>query len=45
MPKIANGADLMLPGMVVDYDKGVKAYHDGKINKVKQNDEFLVYCE
>ena len=34
MPKLANGADLMLPGIVVNYDLGVKAYHDNKIKKV-----------
>lgn len=34
LPKIGNGADLMLPGMVVDYDLGVKAYHGDKIKKV-----------
>jgi translation initiation factor 2D len=31
--KIANGADLMLPGVVVNESLGIKAYHDGNIRK------------
>lgn len=37
--KLANGADLMLPGMVVDHSLGDKTY--GKLKKVK---EIEVYC-
>ncbi len=31
--KLANGADLMLPGIVVDESLGIRAYNDGKIKK------------
>jgi translation initiation factor 2D len=31
--KIANGADLMLPGVVVDRELGIKAYNGGKLQK------------
>ncbi len=36
LPKIANGADLMLPGFVIDQELGEKAYHGpgGKLAKV-----------
>ncbi len=40
MPKIANGADLMLPGVIVDHQQlGHKAYHgpNGKFEKVNLN--------
>jgi len=30
LAKLVNGADLMLPGIVVDESKGIKAYCDGK---------------
>lgn len=33
LPKIANGADLMIPGIVVDYERGDKAYLDGKLKR------------
>ena len=33
MSRIANGADLMLPGVIVDEEKGIKAYCDGKLAK------------
>jgi len=33
MSRIANGADLMLPGVIVDEEKGIKAYCDGKLSK------------
>jgi len=33
MSRIANGADLMLPGVIVDEEKGIKAYCDGRLNK------------
>ena len=34
LPKIANGADLMLPGVVADVENlGMKAYCDGKLKK------------
>jgi len=33
MSRIANGADLMLPGVIVDEEKGIKAYCDGRLSK------------
>ncbi|TRY72572.1 hypothetical protein TCAL_00197 [Tigriopus californicus] len=33
LPKIANGADLMIPGIVVDYERGDKAYLNGKLKR------------
>ena len=33
MPRIANGADLMLPGVIINEEKGIKAYCDGKLSK------------
>ena len=33
MPRIANGADLMLPGVIINDEKGIKAYCDGKLTK------------
>jgi len=33
MQKIANGADLMLPGIIVQEEKGMKAYCEGKLQK------------
>jgi len=36
MPRIANGADLMLPGVIINDEKGIKAYCDGKLNKGDQ---------
>ena len=33
MPRIANGADLMLPGVIINDEKGIKAYCDGKLAK------------
>ena len=39
MPRIANGADLMLPGVIINDEKGIKAYCDGKLNKGKNHYE------
>ena len=36
MPRIANGADLMLPGVIINDEKGIKAYCDGKLAKGDQ---------
>jgi len=33
MAKIANGADLMLPGIITDESKGIKAYCEGLLEK------------
>jgi len=33
MSRIANGADLMLPGVIIDEEKGIKAYCDGRLAK------------
>ena len=33
MPRIANGADLMLPGVIINEEKGIKAYCEGKLSK------------
>jgi len=33
MSRIANGADLMLPGVIIEEEKGIKAYCDGRLNK------------
>eukprot|EP00090_Calanus_glacialis_P008779 TRINITY_DN17125_c0_g1_i2.p1 TRINITY_DN17125_c0_g1~~TRINITY_DN17125_c0_g1_i2.p1 ORF type:complete len:597 (-),score=222.65 TRINITY_DN17125_c0_g1_i2:88-1878(-) len=33
MSRIANGADLMLPGVIVEEEKGIKAYCDGRLAK------------
>lgn len=33
MSRIANGADLMLPGVIIDEEKGIKAYCDGRLSK------------
>ena len=33
MPRIANGADLMLPGVIINDEKGIKAYCDGRLAK------------
>jgi len=33
MEKIANGAHLMLPGIIINDEKGMKAYCDGKLKK------------
>ena len=33
MPRIANGADLMLPGVIINEENGIKAYCDGKLSK------------
>ena len=33
MPRIANGADLMLPGVIINDEKGIRAYCDGKLTK------------
>ena len=33
MSRIANGADLMLPGVIIDESKAIKAYCDGKLEK------------
>ncbi len=45
LPKIANGADLMLPGVVVDREKGEKAYWgpDGKLAKVRMSSWIVKY--
>ena len=32
---LANGADLMIPGIVVDQERGIKAYQDGQLKKVR----------
>ncbi len=41
--KIANGADLMLPGVVVDQELGMKAYYgpEGKLEKVSDGSILL----
>ena len=36
MPRIANGADLMLPGVIINDEKGIKAYCDGALVKGDQ---------
>jgi len=33
LAKLINGADLMLPGIIIDETKGIKAYLDGKLEK------------
>jgi len=33
MPRLLNGADLMLPGVIVDDSKAIKAYCDGTLEK------------
>ena len=33
MQRIANGADLMLPGVITDEEKGMRAYCDGRLAK------------
>ena len=33
MARIANGADLLLPGVIIDEEKGMKAYGDGTLEK------------
>ena len=33
LPKLQNGADLMMPGVICDQSKGIKAYCDGKLRK------------
>ena len=39
VPKMANGADLMLPGVVINPELGMKAYNNGLI---KKNDPLAV---
>ena len=36
MPRLANGADLMLPGVIINDEKGIRAYCDGKLAKGDQ---------
>jgi len=33
LSKLMNGADLMLPGVIIDESKGIRAYCDGKLQK------------
>lgn len=41
MPKIKNGADLMLPGIVVDRSRGNRAFHNGTLKKVGPESIFI----
>lgn len=36
---LSNGADLMIPGIVVDQERGIKAYQDGQLKKVSENQD------
>ena len=36
MPRTANGADLMLPGVIINDVKGIKAYCESKLAKGDQ---------